>query len=441
MRQVQILVPDERREEVRGVLDEWELDYVVTTGDVETDGYSVVFFPIPTDAVEHVLDDLYEAGLANDTYTTVTSTEFAVGKGLESLQRRWAGTPNTISPRSLESKVRDVRPNTRAFLWTMFLSAIIATAGLLQGSPAVIVGSMVIAPIVGPALASSVGFLRGERRMMLDGLSSQALGLGVAVVGAALLAALLRLFGFVPPGLAVTDLQFVAVRVAPGLLSLIIGVAAGAAAAYSMATKGTISLVGVMISAALVPAAATAGIGLAWNQPKLAIGALLLLLVNLASIDLAGVLMLRYLGYGASQGSIGGELVGGGETSDDGGSSALPGIGTRTTLAVATLFIVAVLLVTGFATVQQSGFERAVNQETVDLVDRPAYDSLQIADVGYEYEHPLVALDPATVTVTFSRTDDGSYPDLATRLDERITARTGENVEVRVRFVDYQVSE
>ena len=442
MRQVQIHVPDDRRKEVLAVLDEWSIDYVITSGDVESDGYSVVFFPIPTDAVEHIMADLYEAGLETDTYTTVTSTELAIGEGLDDLQRRWAGTPNTIAPRSLESKVRDIRPNTRAFLWTMFLSAIIATAGLLQGSPAVIVGSMVIAPIVGPALASSVGILRGERRMLIDGLSSQAMGLGVAVMGSALLAALLRLFGFVPPGLAVTDLQFVTVRLAPGFLSLVIGIAAGTAAAYSMVTKGTISLVGVMIAAALVPAAATAGIGLAWNQPALATGALLLLLVNLAAIDLAGVAMLRYLGYGTAgkQVTEEEELIDG-ESDDSGGdSSYLPGLGSRATLLVTGVLVAAVLLGTGAATVQQIGFERAVNQETAAVLDRPAYDSLQVSNIRYEYSHPLLALDPVTVTVTFSRTDGRTYPALAAQLDEAITRQTGEDVAVRVTFDDYQVS-
>lgn len=445
VRQVQILVPDDRREEVISVLDEWNVDRVIVSGDVEEDDYSMVFFPIPTDAVEHVMDDLYEAGLPADTYTTVTGTELAVGEHVDALQRRWAGTPNTISPRSLESKVRDIRPNTRAFLWMMFLSAIIATAGLLQGSPAVIVGSMVIAPIVGPALASSVGLLRGERRMLIDGVSSQALGLAVAVVGAALLAALARAFQFVPPGMAVTDLQFVTVRIAPGFLSLVVGTAAGAAAAYSMVTKGAISLVGVMIAAALVPAAATAGIGLAWNQPTVAVGALLLLILNLAGIDLAGVVMLRYLGYGTGEKQVTEEteLL---ESEADGGSGAgrspfLPGAGSRTTLLVTGLVVAAVVLGTGAATVQQVGFERAVNQEVDALLDDPTYESLQVAEVRYQYSHPVLALDPATVTVTFSRTGDGEYPDLAARLDERITRRTGEAVVVRVQFVDYQVSE
>ena len=460
MRQVQILVPDEDREGVLAILDEWEIDYAITPSNAEGD-YLMVFFPIPTDAVEHVMDDLYEAGLDTNAYTTVTSTELAVGKRLDALQRRWAGTPNTISPRSLESKVRDIKPNTRAFLWMMFLSAIIATAGLLQGSPAVIVGSMVIAPIVGPALASSIGFLRGERRMLIDGLSSQALGLGVAVVGAALLAALLRLFEFVPPGLAVTDLQFVTVRLAPGFLSLVVGVAAGAAAAYSLVTKGAISLVGVMIAAALVPAAASAGIGLAWNQPILAVGALLLLVLNLAGIDLAGVAMLRYLGYGTGEKQVTVETAlleseaNGASTNDskqdsseqhsDGGSDSsqnpfLPGISSRTTLIVAAVVVAVVVLGVGAATVQQIGFERAVNQEVDATITEPAYDSLQLAEIRYQYSHPLLALDPATVTVTFTRTDEREYPALSARLDERITRRTGEQVVVRVRFVDYQVS-
>ncbi len=52
-----------------------------------------------------------------------------------------------------------------------------------------------------------------------------------------------------------------------------------------------------MIAAALIPPAAAAGIAIAWGQPSAAIGSTVLVLVNVLSVNLAGLLTLWYTGY------------------------------------------------------------------------------------------------------------------------------------------------
>lgn len=56
------------------------------------------------------------------------------------------------------------------------------------------------------------------------------------------------------------------------------------------------TFVGVMIAAALIPAAAV-GIGIVWNVPAITLGAFVLLVVNAASIHLSAVATFWYLGY------------------------------------------------------------------------------------------------------------------------------------------------
>lgn len=86
-------------------------------------------------------------------------------------------------------------------------------------------------------------------------------------------------------------------RISPGALSLVVGLAAGAAGSIGLATALPVSLVGVMVAAALIPAAATVGIGFAWNLPVVAAGAALMLVANLTAINVVTPAVLWVLGY------------------------------------------------------------------------------------------------------------------------------------------------
>jgi uncharacterized membrane protein len=65
----------------------------------------------------------------------------------------------------------------------------------------------------------------------------------------------------------------------------------------SLTTGISTALVGVMIAVALIPPAATVGLGLAYGQPAVALSSGVLMLVNLLSINLAALAVLWYSGY------------------------------------------------------------------------------------------------------------------------------------------------
>lgn len=424
MRLVQISVFDDDRDAVVDVLDDHELGYTITAGDGEHADRSVISFVLPADAVEHVLEDLHEVGFDEEQFTVSLSAEFAQVEGLDSVQDKWANTPNKIAPRTLRSKAKDIRLNTWSYLWLMFLSTIVATAGLLLGSPAVIVGSMVIAPLVGPMLTASVGAVRNDRQMVVQSLHMQALGLGVAILGGAVVSLLIRWFQIVPPTLAIESLELVALRVSPGVLSAAVGLAAGAAGAFSIATKGRVSLVGVMIAAALIPSAATTGIALAWWNLLVVVGSLLLLALTVVAVNLGAFVTLLYLGYRPDKTNT---------------ESLVPESTKQRVIVGATLLLAAIvaLAVTG-ALVQQAVFEQNVNQAVSNTLDDGQYRSLQSAGLTIEYTSPLFLQRDPTVTIAISRTSDREFGGLPAVLERAITERTGRDVSVRIRFVDYE---
>ncbi|WP_430503688.1 TIGR00341 family protein [Haloparvum sp. PAK95] len=301
MRLVQVMIPAGKRQAVIEALDEEGIDYVVTDETSGREFTAVVTFPIPTAAVEPVLDTLREAGIDESTYTVVTEAETVISRRFEQLEEKYEEDSEYRSDRiareELQTKAEDLVSNTPTYVLMTVISAVIATAGLLLDSPATVVGSMVIAPLIGPALSAAVGTVVDDEELFRTGIRLQALGVAVAVVSATVFAAALRGLNLVPPGLDPLALSEVSERVAPNVLVLAVAIGAGIAGIVSLMSGVSSALVGVMIAVALIPPAAAVGIGIAFRIPRLALGSGVLILVNVLSINLAALLMLWYEGY------------------------------------------------------------------------------------------------------------------------------------------------
>jgi uncharacterized hydrophobic protein (TIGR00341 family) len=296
-----VLVPTGKREAVLRTLDEEGVDYAVSEEASGRDFVAVVTFPVPKEAVEPVLARLREAGIERDAYTVVVDAETVASKRFDELVEKYREDENNddrIAREELAAKANDLAPAFRTFVVMTVISAFVATAGLLLDSPAVVVGSMVIAPLVGPAMSASVGTVVDDDEMFVRGVRLQALGGVLAIGAAALFAFLLKETGAVPLATAeVLEIPEVDERLTPDLLSLVIALGAGAAGAISLSSGVSSALVGVMIAAALVPPTAVVGIGLAWGAPEAVVGSAILVLVNILSINFVAIGVLWDQGY------------------------------------------------------------------------------------------------------------------------------------------------
>ena len=298
------MVPTGKREAVLGVLDEEDVDYALSDETSGRDYTAVVTFPLPTSAVEPILDRLREVGIERNAYTVVIQAETVVSERFEALEERYesdeeeAGNGTRIAREELVARASEMAPTVRPYVLMTALSAIVATAGLLLDSPAVVVGSMVIAPLIGPAMAASAGTVVDDPELALRGIKLQALGGLVAVGSATAFALLIRTTNVVPLSAdEVFAINEVRERLAPDILSLVIGLGAGAAGAVSLASGVSSALVGVMIAAALVPPTAVVGIGIAWGEPATVLGSGVLVFVNVLAINLVALIVLWRYGY------------------------------------------------------------------------------------------------------------------------------------------------
>ncbi|MFC3478086.1 TIGR00341 family protein [Halobacterium litoreum] len=428
MRLVQVTVPAGKRDAVLGVLDDEGIDYVVTDETSGREYTAVVHFPLPTEAVEEVLESLRSVGLSEDAYTVVVDAETVVSRRFEELEARYevdAENGDRIAREELVARAEDLAPSRQTYVVMTVVSTVIATAGLLLNSPATVVGSMVIAPLLGPAMSASVGTVVNDEDLFRRGVRLQLVGVALAILGSTAFALFVKETNVVPPGLDVLSLTEVRERLRPDFLSLVVALGAGVAGAFSLMTGVSAALVGVAIAVALIPPAAAVGIGVAWNIPTLAVGSSILVAVNVLSINLAALVVLWYSGYRPERFFRVGEAR----------SSLVKRVAV---LAIAIAVLSAFLGGVTFASFESASTEQAINDAVDDVVAEDGYPGVTLLDTRFEYERGLIVRQPQTVVVTLGVPPDADYPDLPEQLNDRIDERAGRDLAVEVRYVEVE---
>ncbi len=414
MRSVQVTASEDKHDDVVRILNEAELDFAVVE-EASDGGYSHVFsFPAKTDEVEAVLDGLREAGVGEEGegHIIVNEAQAIVSEEFEEQEEEKDeegdaegenGGTGRIARDELKATARGLSRSTPNYVFFTVVSAVVATAGLMQNSAAVVVGSMVIAPLIGPAMAASVGSVINDHELFRDGVKAQFIGVAVSILSATAFAVLARLV--VAPELDLLLIQQISERVNPGVLVLGIALGAGVAGALSLTSGASAALVGVMIAVALIPPAATVGLGIAYVRPAVAGSALVLTMVNLLCISLASLVTLWAKGYRPEKWYE-------------------EKTARRATLRRVGILFVGVLVLTGFlvaSTVDQranASFENDV-ESVVEGVDADA-------SVEYEYSAGFFSASPERVTVHTG--EDVTAAELASEIE----AETGETVEAVV---------
>ena len=422
MRLLQVTIPAGKREAIERALDDEGVDYVMTDETSGREYTAVAYVPVPTAAVETVLEELRAAGLDDESYTVIVEASTVISRHFEELQERYAEEQDEerIAREELLSKAEDLVPSTVNYVVLTAVSAIIATSGLLLDSPAVIVGSMVIAPLIGPAMGASVGTVLDDHELFRRGTIMQVGGLILAVVSAAVFALLVRTGLLIPPGIEITEIPAIRERLLPDFLSLAVALGAGIAGVVSLSSGVSTALVGVMIAVALIPPAATVGIGIAWGQPWVSLGAGILTLINVLSINLAAIALLWYRGYQPSEWfNVRGAR-----------QAAL----RRGALLIASIALLSVFLgVVTFDSYQQATTEQEIDDAvaaTLADYEQASYESFRI-----EYSEGVVLREPQRVVVTVGLPPDGEQPSITDRLDARIEAAIGSEVTTQVRYI------
>lgn len=188
-----------------------------------------------------------------------------------------------IQDKDKASLVRKLMENSTPdfdYFYLIALSALMATVGLLLDSGAILIGSMLIAPLMYPILGVALGLVMSNYsvlgRSMGTLVRSLGIGLGLSVIVAFFLADTELYQTSEVMSRAGTDQLH---------LYLVVAIVAGAAVSYVLARpEWSATLPGTAIAVALIPPLAALGVGLAHLDPEIIKGATLILLVNMTGI-------------------------------------------------------------------------------------------------------------------------------------------------------------
>ncbi len=190
---------------------------------------------------------------------------------------------------SLFTNLREESKLNATFMTLLILATMIATFGLYINSASVIIGAMLLAPLMQPIVGVSMGLLRQDVSLFLDGAKTVLVGVLAVIFSAVLISWL------VPLEQLTSEMNG---RLSPTILDMLVAIVSGIAAAYAKSNEKIIgSLAGVAIAVALVPPLAVSGIGLGWADWNMFSSALLLFITNLVGIVLAASLTFLMLGF------------------------------------------------------------------------------------------------------------------------------------------------
>lgn len=186
-----------------------------------------------------------------------------------------------ISREELYEDIKDAARCSPVYLGMAFLSATVASVGLQQNDIAVIIGSTVMAPLLGPNVAMALSTTLGDLSLMRRSLLTTTAGILVTLAVSAGFGALI----YVDP-----TLTQVSARLDIRFGDIVIALAAGCAGALAFTTGISVMLIGVMVAVALLPPLVTFGLLMGAGELGLAVGSLLLFLMNLICLNLAAVI-------------------------------------------------------------------------------------------------------------------------------------------------------
>ena len=191
--------------------------------------------------------------------------------------------------------VVDPKLQYSSFIIRIVLASIIATGGIATDSTAVVVGSMIIAPLMSPMIGVALAAVLGRPRSTMRALGITTFGMLLCVLISYLMALIL------PFGVDLTSNSQVVSRMSPRLVDLIIALASSLMASIViMRDDIPDALAGVAISASIVPPLCVVGVSLAEGNMVAALGSFLLFLTNFFSIQIAGMATFAALGLGSS---------------------------------------------------------------------------------------------------------------------------------------------
>ncbi|MEW9546767.1 DUF389 domain-containing protein [Nonomuraea sp. NPDC050783] len=292
MLHLRLISPAARTDEVTAVLEECPgvTNIVVLAGAGRVPEGDVILCDAARESANEVisrLDWLKEEGSIAAEQVDLSLSKVAV----EAVEEAPGDPDDAVVWEELAQRVSSDSRITWAYLTFLTIATLLASVGVLQNSPILIVGAMVLGPEFGAIAAVCFGLLHRRGHLIATSLRTLVIGFLVAVVVTFACALAMHLLGWI--GMenlrGNAEMQFI---VKPDRWSFIVALLAGTAGVLSVTAGKSSALIGVFISVTTVPAAGYAAVALALGDWTEVAGSVSQLAVNVLGMVISGTLTL-----------------------------------------------------------------------------------------------------------------------------------------------------
>jgi uncharacterized hydrophobic protein (TIGR00271 family) len=309
--------------------------------------------------------------------------------------------------RSREDIYQDIY-ESRQFNLTYFLmlvmACLIALLGLLENSPAVIIGAMLISPLMWPILSCGLALTSADWPLGKKALRNVGFSILETIFIAMLATWLMPLKSATPEILA---------RTSPNLMDLLIAMFSGFAGTLAICSSqgGLTILPGVAIAVAVMPPLATIGYGISTHQWGIARGSFLLFFTNLMAIVISANVVFFFMGFRPRRKPLGA------------GRHLL--FRYRVPLAWLILIVLSVpLMQTLIRAARQVSLRNEIASSLNEHLEHT--DKAQLSAFNLHRQGDMLAVDATVRTAVFIK------PERIKELEVALSARLGRSVKLRV---------
>lgn len=185
-----------------------------------------------------------------------------------------------VSREELYHDIEDASKPNYVYLMMVFLSAIVASIGIMKQNIPALIGSMVIAPLLGPNVALSFAATLGDLPLAMRSLKAN-------IVGVALALLMSMIIGFFFTNYMQSNVDML--RSSVDVTDILLALSAGSAGALAFTTGLPATLIGVMVAVALLPPLVSCGLFVGAGMFSVAWTSFLLVITNVVAINVSGI--------------------------------------------------------------------------------------------------------------------------------------------------------
>lgn len=296
MKKLEVRCVKESRDLIVDIISRHELTYSTHKEDqTEKSAEAVFVFSIilPDELLNEVMNEVSTIldMRRSDNQIVVTDVLAYISTKLDKMQEKYSsGKKENPLEFVIQPLEQYLKPNLNMII-LIIISITVALAGLFLNDEAIVVGSMILSPMLGPINAVTANSSLGRMKKAAFAEGNLFLLVAVSVGTSVFFTEILR--NFAPLQLT----QAILIRTSVGPFDILVAIALGVAAALGMQTKLPEALVGVAVAAALVPPLAVSGLSIALGYWNYGATSFLLAMIYLFGLEVGGMLTLTVRGF------------------------------------------------------------------------------------------------------------------------------------------------